>query len=416
MRQIRILEELFRRSKFQEGISLIESFEKDPALSAGERTLIQIKKIKFLEKLSKYSEALNLADLLLNTKLVISDCPMHCQVLIERSKVLFSMGDMENLIKSIEVAEQELFLQNKEDDPEILEMMASLILIRGGYYWHNGELDNALYYFKFNMKLQNKLQLPLELAHAYNNLGVLYNALGDLNSSFEHLTIAYHMYDKLASTRGFSKAGNNIGAILIQWGQLDNALAYMEKSLEIDIEDDYCDGIRVASHNMGEVFWHKGEDRKAFVYLMQSLKYCTDTQDDFHISETLVPLIAVSLNLHLKIDVKAFLDQISQINYRSQNKIIHHRFLLAKSLVLIEKGQNSSLLQAEANLLRIVRDKVRYHDVSRMATNLLNSVQKKIWMTTEGKSISKIHEKILSDLSWHSFPTLKSEIPLELMK
>ena len=61
------------------------------------------------------------------------------------------MGDMENLIKSIEVAEQELFLQNNEDDPEILEMMASLILIRGGYYWHNGELDNALYYFKFNI-------------------------------------------------------------------------------------------------------------------------------------------------------------------------------------------------------------------------------------------------------------------------
>lgn len=376
MRQVKILQELFRRSKFRSGISLIESYEEDSSLSSNAMTLIQIEKIKFLEKLGKYSESLDIVDSLLNNPLICSDEIIHSQILIERSKVLFSMGDMPGVITNVEIAEQKIFTLKDQDDPEIETMMASLILIRGGYYWHNGELDNALYYFKLNLKVHEKLQIPLELAHAYNNIGVLYNAIGDLNLALQFLKIAYRMYDKIASTRGFSKAGNNIGAILIQLGDLDEALSYMKKSLEIDIVDEYCDGIRVASHNMGEVYWHKGDDRKAYVYLKQSMEYCTKNKDDFHTTETLVPMIAVALNLHLNADVKAYSDQLSQINYRSENKIIHQRFLLAKALVLMKDGQKSSLLRAETNLLRIVQDKVRYHDVSQMARTYLDQIRR----------------------------------------
>ena len=154
MRQINILEELFRRSRFCEGIRLIESYEKDFSYSNDERALIQIKKIKFLEKRGKYSEALFLADSLLNNQEINSKNVLFCQILIERSKVLFSMGDMKKTIKNIEMAEQKLFLCKKEEDPEVLNMMATLILLIVVYFWQSGELDNALYYFKLNLKLR----------------------------------------------------------------------------------------------------------------------------------------------------------------------------------------------------------------------------------------------------------------------
>lgn len=370
-----ILDNFFQKSKFRDGIAQIEKLEMETSLSQTIKIEIQIKKIKFLEKLEKYSEALLLAEKLLNHPKIASNSKLRTHVLIERAKVLFSTGDMKNCIITIKMAELNLISYRNNHDPEINKLMAMLILLRGGYNWHNGELENALYYFKLNLELQIQIQNPLDLAHAYNNVGVMYNASGNFTSALKYLKDAYQKYKEIGSTRGLSKTGNNIGAILIQLGELEEALFYMKNALDTDIIEGYFDGIRVASHNIGEVYWHKGEFQMALAYLKQSLELCTKTNDDFHITETLVPLIAVSLELGHITKAETFLDQIRQIEDTTDNAIIHQRFLLANSLILIKRNRKVHLEQAEINLKQIIQDKVRYHDVSMMAIIHLCSIQ-----------------------------------------
>ncbi|UYP44959.1 hypothetical protein NEF87_001244 [Candidatus Lokiarchaeum ossiferum] len=382
-----ILDKLFQKSNFREGIELIKKLELDSSVSQTIQTRIQVKKIKFLEKLEKYSEALILAENLLNLPTTASNPKLRAQILIERAKVLFSTGDMTNCLITIKMAELNLISYRNDRDPESNELMAMLILLRGGYNWHHGELKNALYYFKLNLELQEEIQNPLDLAHAYNNVGVLYNATGDLTSALKYLKTAYQKYDQIGSTRGLSKTGNNIGAILIQLGKLDEALYYMKKSLDTDIIESYIDGIRVASHNIGEVYWHKGEFQMALAYLKQSLDLCSKIKDNFHITETLIPLIAVSLELNYITKAEAYLTQIKEIEKQSENAIIHQRFLLANSLILIQKNDKVHLEQAETYLKEIVQDKIRYHDISMMAVIHLCRIQIKQMERTNDLSI-----------------------------
>ncbi|MHA1856188.1 MAG: tetratricopeptide repeat protein [Promethearchaeota archaeon] len=366
MNKIETLEFLFEKSRFGEGLTKIEYFEKQKNLEIKERIRIQIIKIRFCEKLGLYQEGLELARNLLQKDNIKSNPFFEIDTLIEMYKILFSMGRIEQIKKNIANTEENLLLIQTDNENAILERMASLIILRMGCHWQNGELDNALFYAKFNLEIRSKLHKRLDLANAYNNVGVMYNARGDLTKSLSFLRKAFNIYSEINSTRGLSKTGSNIGAILIQLGQLKESLKFMERSLEIDYSSGYIDGIKVASQNIGEVYWHMGKYHKALSYLHKSYDISMKSRDIFQISESIVPLIAVLLELSKFKEAEKLLFQMTQIKNITDNKIVLQRFYLTNAMIL-KKSQikkKGSLQIAEENLRNIVEDKVRYHDIT----------------------------------------------------
>ena len=375
MEELRILETLFEKSLFIEGLSKIVEYEKRKDLNFNEKTKIKIRKLKFLEKLGLYKEGLKLAIKLQSNKKINSDPVFEVDILIEKAKILFSMGKREEVLQNIEIAENKLNIINlkKISQNEILEKTSDIIILRGGYYWQTGELDRALDYFKFNLKIRIKLNKKLDLAHAYNNIGVIYNARGDLIKSLSNLKHSYEIYEIINNTRGISKTGNNIGAILIQLGELHESLEFMTKSLEIDTLNKYKEGIQVASQNIGEVLWHKKEYEESLKFLRNALEISEELNNIFQISEILVPIIAVLLEMNDYKNANKHLAKLRHNKQRDKNKIILQRFLLAEALILKSKGGYDNYDKAESNLEAIIHDKIRYHDITVMSlVNLCN--------------------------------------------
>ncbi len=375
MKELKILERLFETSSFTEGLLKIEELEKRKDLNYNKITKIKIRKLRFLEKLGLYKEGLKLAIKLQANNKIISDPVFEVDILIEKAKILFSMGKRDEVLKNIEIAETKLNLVNPEKitQNEILEKTSDIIILRGGYYWQTGELDRALDYFKFNLKIRIKLNIKLDLAHAYNNIGVMHNAKGDLIKGLSNLKHSYEIYEEINYTRGISKTGNNIGAILIQLGELNESLEFMTTSLEIDTLNNFKEGIQVASQNIGEVLWHKKEYEKSLKFLKNALEISEEINDIFQVSEILVPIIAVLIEMNDFKNANKHLTKLRHNKQRDKNKIILQRFLLAEALILKSKGGNNNYDKAKSNLEAIVHDKIRYHDITVMAlVNLCN--------------------------------------------
>ena len=84
------------------------------------------------------------------------------------------------------------------------------------------------------------------------------------------------------------------------------------RSLDIDTLNDYKEGIQVASQNIGEVFWHKKEYQKSLKFIKQALKIAEELNNIFQISEILVPLIAVLIEMNDYKNAKKYLDKLKQ--------------------------------------------------------------------------------------------------------
>ncbi|TFH29711.1 MAG: tetratricopeptide repeat protein, partial [Promethearchaeota archaeon] len=369
----------FNTSQFTQGLKFCDQLERDSSLSFQDRFRTWIFKLRFLEKLGHLAECLTFADILLENQKIIADNGLHAEILTEIAKALFSKGILEEVISTIQQAEELLVDASNIPEPDLERIMADLILLRGGYCWQQGNLEDALYYFKFNLSIrQNSVHArPLDIANALNNVGVLYNANGKLAKSLTYLKQGYELYQEVGNTRGISKAGHNIGAILVQMGELNEALKYMLQSMNSDLTEKYMDGIRVASQNIGEIFWHKREYTKALQYLEEGLSLSENAQNDFSITEICVPLIAVHLELPSpdRITIaKKYHNRILQISIKSSNKIIHQREWLAQALILKAENTSYSIKLAETYLDLIIEDGVRYFDITVMALVSLSEI------------------------------------------
>ncbi|WP_457556973.1 tetratricopeptide repeat protein [Candidatus Harpocratesius sp.] len=361
------LEDFFKKSLFKEGLARCLEMKDNPFVSEKTKLKIGIFQLRFMEKLEKFEEGIKHADLLLKSEAIRLSSILKVEVLTELTKIYFSKSDLNLVIKTIQQAEELLYHDKSLSNEELEQKMADLVLLRGGYEWHQGELENALFFFKFNLELRKKYGNHLDLANALNNVGVIYNAIGELPKALKYLKDALNEYEKIKNMRGISKTGHNIGAILIQMGELDESLQYMQKSLSIDIQDNYRDGIRVALQNIGEVYWHKHDYEQALDNLSNCLALLEETQQFFEITEVCIPLIAVHLEMNNKIAAFQCLTRIIQIHSKDPNKIIEQRLWLGKGLYFKFLNTFESIKKAEFYFNQIIYDEVRYFDITAMA-------------------------------------------------
>ena len=147
----------------------------------------------------------------------------------------------------------------------------------GLVYDNLGDYDKALKYYLKALAICEKA-LGLEhpnTATTYNNIGLVYDRLGDYNKALEYYFKALAMREKVLGLEHPDTATsfNNIGLVYKYFGDYDKALGYnfkalamREKVLGLEHPD-----TAISYNNIGSVYYDLGDYDKALGYLFKAL-------------------------------------------------------------------------------------------------------------------------------------------------
>jgi tetratricopeptide (TPR) repeat protein len=108
---------------------------------------------------------------------------------------------------------------------------------------------------------------------ALNNLGYIYQNLGDISKAIEYNKLSLTLLTEIGDKPGMAQSYNNIGTIYNNQGDIPNALDYFHKSLRIQEETNNASGIATSLNNIANIYEDQGDTAKALEYYEKSIKY-----------------------------------------------------------------------------------------------------------------------------------------------
>lgn len=154
-------------------------------------------------------------------------------------------------------------------------------------------LENGFRSFRIFELISDSVQM----ANAYNAIGVYYKDLNMADSCLKYLKKALNFNKKNAKTRGTTL--NNIGSIFLDLDKYDSAELYYNKSLDIRKEIKDLHGLGITYGNLGIISYQKNNDAaEAKYYYEKSLEMKKENGDLFQMAFTYINLG----NLHRNIE------------------------------------------------------------------------------------------------------------------
>ena len=121
----------------------------------------------------------------------------------------------------------------------------------GGIYNELGDINKALEYFFLSLELREEIGHKRGMAESYNNIGLIYKGQGEFSKTLEYLFLSLKLREKIGDKRGMANSYNNIGVIYDNQGNINRALEHYFLSLKLveDIGDKY--GMSNSYNNIG---------------------------------------------------------------------------------------------------------------------------------------------------------------------
>ncbi len=121
----------------------------------------------------------------------------------------------------------------------------------------------AIEYYKLAGNLLKEAGRKADYAIMLNNIGFLYDSLGQYDKAIENYRKALAIFDELGEQGSVATLLNNIGLVYGSWGQYDKAIENYRKALAIDEELGKKEGIAIDLNNIGMVYKSWGQYDKA---------------------------------------------------------------------------------------------------------------------------------------------------------
>ncbi len=122
--------------------------------------------------------------------------------------------------------------------------------------------------------------------------------------------------------------------------------------------------IALLQANIGEVHRKKGNFRKAQEYYQQSLAIYNELGNDPLIAWVLFELIWVALEKQDSNSVNQFLQELKEVNARSDNRVIDQRYRVAQALLLKSSKRTRQQMKAGEILEQVVLEEVGDHSLT----------------------------------------------------
>jgi len=227
--------------------------------------------------------------------------------------------------------------QNLSDFPKALEFHEKALLI-------NEEMGNKNY-----------------IATNLRNIGIVYNDLSDYPKSLEYLEKALNIDEEIGNKVGISANLGNMGLTYENLKDYLKALEYHLKSLHIDEEIGNKAGIAATLGNIGSVYWNLSNYPKSLEYSEKALQ----------INEEIGSKVGVSINL-LNIGVVFSKKESSYYNGKKAEEYLHSSLKLAEEI-----GAKDILKELYEQLYMLRLNEERYKEALECKLNSI-SLEKEI--------------------------------------
>ena len=191
--------------------------------------------------------------------------------------------------KSLEVLQSIIELNlKKEYIVKVKNEIATALNNIGSTYYGEGEIEKALNYYYQSLELAKTTLsesnepiatkgLKLNMANAYNNIGIIYKYQGNINKTLEFYSQGLKIQEEIHDKQGIAVSLSNIGNIYMNNGDNDKALEYYKRGLKIQEDIAYKKGQGSSMANIGYIYFNTKEYNKARDYFLKSLIICEET-------------------------------------------------------------------------------------------------------------------------------------------
>ncbi len=118
------------------------------------------------------------------------------------------------------------------------------------------------------------------LSSSLNNLGVMYDNLGDIKKALDYYHKSLKIYEELKDKQGVAVTLNNIGFLYGNQGDLPKSLDYFQRSLKLNEEIKDENGIAQCLNNIGTTYHDTRQTKIALTYYFRSLKLYEEIKDE----------------------------------------------------------------------------------------------------------------------------------------
>ncbi len=146
------------------------------------------------------------------------------------------------------------------------------ILNNLGYIYDDlGEILAAIECYKKGLKIQEELGHKQGISTTLNNLGQVYKKQGDISRALEYFHRSLKLQEEVGDKGARAVSLNNIGRIYSMQGDISKAMDCFEKSLKLNEETDDKKGIAQSLNSIGLIYRKKGDTKKSLEYYNKSL-------------------------------------------------------------------------------------------------------------------------------------------------
>ncbi len=155
----------------------------------------------------------------------------------------------------------------------------------GAVYNALGEKQQALEYYNQALPLWRSVGDYPGLAATLNNIGKVHNALGEKQLALEYYNQALPLWKSVEDAAGFGVTLTNIGSVYSDLGEKQQALEYYNQALPLRHSVGDFIGEAVTLNNIGSVYCHLGVAEKVIKKQFQGLtSYSSMNRDSFMLS------------------------------------------------------------------------------------------------------------------------------------
>jgi tetratricopeptide (TPR) repeat protein len=141
-----------------------------------------------------------------------------------------------------------------------------------GYIYDDlGDIPMALECYNKCLKIQEEIEHKIGISTTLNNLGQIYKKQGDISRALDCYHRSLMLQEEIGDKGGRAVSFNNIGHIYVIQGDIAKALDYYSKSLRINEQMGDKKGIASSLNNIGLIFKKQGNNRKALEFYNKSL-------------------------------------------------------------------------------------------------------------------------------------------------
>ncbi len=213
------------------------------------------------------------------------------------------------------------------------------------------------------------------LASAYNNIGSVYENIGDIKKAIEYYTLALVCKEKTNDIKGEALPLNNIGMIFHRQGDFEKAVEYYLKSIIISKRINYKHGIAFASNNLGLTFQKMKNYKLAESYFKSSIINWEQNNDKRMLSYAYNNLGCLYLEINNIESAKEMLNNSYKISIELNDKNVQVYTQLNFAKIFLIKNDVFNAEKTSINALMLAKE-TAFPDNIKSASLILKDIYK----------------------------------------